>query len=364
MSAQPLRIAFVVEHALGHVTHAQALERAVDADGGIAADWIRVAPSADDALERMPCLPFSMKMSLRARRSIAARLREQPLDGLFMHTQNVTPACSGVVGAIPSVISLDATPRNFGEIADGYGERGATGLRDTLKTAVYRHVFARARMLVTMSSWARDSLLADYGVDPAKVAVVPPGIDLEAWRPREAAPARGPLRLLFVGGDFRRKGGATLIEAFRHGLSKRCELDIVTRDENVPHGPGIRLHRGLSCNDPALRELYARADLFVLPSKGDASPFVVIEAMASGLPVVATDVGAIREMVRDGSNGCLVRSGDALALIGCVRELDEHRERLREMGHAARSAAEKSFDARRNYSRLVGIIKQAAGVPA
>lgn len=364
MSARRLRIGFVVEDALGHVTHARALETEVDADGGIAAEWMRIPPAANDALERVPGLPFSMRASLRARRRIAQSRRKQPLDGLFIHTQALTPACVDVVASVPSVISLDATPRNFSAIAQGYGERAATGLREALKTAVFRRVFGHARGLVTMSTWARDSLVRDYGVDAGKVSVVPPGIDLDAWRPPDRSARRGPLRLLFVGGDFRRKGGATLMEAFRNALRRRCELDVVTRDEDVRDEPGVRVHHGLTCNAPALRELFAAADLFVLPSRGDASPFAVIEAMACGLPVIATDVGAVAEMVRDGANGCLVRPGDALALAGCVRALDENRERLRDMGGTARSDVELRFDARRNYPRLVGLIKQAAGQPA
>ncbi|MGE5096800.1 MAG: glycosyltransferase, partial [Betaproteobacteria bacterium] len=241
MSERPLRIGFVVEDALGHVTHAHALEAAVAADGGIAADWIRIPPSADDALGRVPGLPFSVRVSLRARRQIEARLRNGPFDGLFFHTQALTPACADIVGSTPSVVSLDATPRNFATVAEGYGEQAAGGMRDVVKTVLFRRVFARARKLVTMSRWARDSLVEDYRVDAGKVSVVPPGIDLSAWRPRDAqAPRAGRLRLLFVGGDFRRKGGDTLVEAFRNGLAERCELDIVTRDERVAGAEGIR----------------------------------------------------------------------------------------------------------------------------
>lgn len=365
MSSEQVRVGFVVEHALGHVTYAQALAREVAADGDIAADWMRVHEHDGDLLERLPGLPFSVKVSLRARRQIKERLRRGPLDALFIHTQALTPACADIVASIPSVVSMDATPHNFAILAQAYGARVGTGLRGAVKTALFRRIFASARALVPWSWWAGDSLVRDYGVDAARITVVPPSIDVAAWTPRDTSRVRdGKLRLLFVGGDFERKGGLLVLEAFRNGLSESCELDIVTRDERVADAPGIRVHRGLAPNTPRLRRLFSEADLFLLPSLGDASPFAAVEAMACALPVVVTNVGGMAELVRDGESGRVVPAGDARSLLHCVRALAADRTRLLAMGRAARSDAESRFDAHRNYPRVLALIKEAAATPA
>ena len=126
--------------------------------------------------------------------------------------------------------------------------------------------------MVTWCGWAKESLVRDYGIPAERVTVIPPGVDLERWHcPRR--PRSNRARLLFVGGDFRRKGGELLLKAYRDHLAEACELDIVTRD---PVEPGalerVRVHYGLQPNSPELLSLYERADIFVFPTLGDCLP--------------------------------------------------------------------------------------------
>ena len=118
--------------------------------------------------------------------------------------------------------------------------------------------------------------------------VVPRGTDTTKFRPAERSPGGRPVgddpgppvRLLFVGGDFERKGGDLLLEAFGR-LSGSAELDIVTRS-HVAAGESVRVHHGLQANSAPLRELFAAADVFVLASRGEVFPNVVVEACAGG----------------------------------------------------------------------------------
>jgi len=347
-----------MENALGHVPHRQYLERWVAEDPGIAAEWMLIPYRADDLWERLPGLPFSLRTSLRAGRMAAKTMRRVRPDGYFFHTQGLALTSMRLIASVPTLISLDATPKDFARIAAAYDAHTATGTVERIKSAWFRRVFARAAGLVTWSDWARASLVRDYGVPADKVWTVRTGIDLDTWRPRpEGLSRRARLRLLFVGGDFERKGGAVLLEAFRAGLSDLAELDIVTRQPPAAPEPSIRVHTGLTPNDPRLRRLYEGADLFVMPTAGDASPFAVIEALACGLPVIATRVGALDEMVEDGVNGCLVPAADAAAIVRMVWMLAADRERLAAMGREARASVERRYDARTNYRALVERIK-------
>jgi len=113
MARERLRICFIVEQALGHVTHAQNLKNWVDRDADVDATWIWVPYQAPDIWERLPWLPFSMKLSLRARRVVRQTLARQPLDCLYFHTQALALFSLDLMKALPAVISLDATPEGF-----------------------------------------------------------------------------------------------------------------------------------------------------------------------------------------------------------------------------------------------------------
>jgi glycosyltransferase involved in cell wall biosynthesis len=119
----------------------------------------------------------------------------------------------------------------------------------------------------------------------------------------------------------------------------------------------VRVHYGLSPNAPELMALYARADLFVFPTLGDVLPLAIMEAMASSLPVVTTNVGAVTEQVEDGVTGLVVPPDDVHALANAVLRLVKDQQLRLAMGEAARHVAEESFNSARNYSRLLDVCK-------
>ncbi len=122
----------------------------------------------------------------------------------------------------------------------------------------------------------------------------------------------------------------------------------------------MRAHRHLDQGDPRLRALFAAADVFVLPTAGETMGFAIIEAMAAGLPVISTRVGAVPEVVDDGTTGILVPPGDVAALTGALKRLAEHPELRREMGAAGRRRARQLFDERVNGPRVLELLKTAA----
>jgi glycosyltransferase involved in cell wall biosynthesis len=185
---------------------------------------------------------------------------------------------------------------------------------------------------------------------------------MQRWNfPRQDFETRRPVRLLFVGADFARKGGPTLLEAMKYALGAECELDIVTRDRVDTTGiPNVRVHRGLGPNAPALMSLYEQADIFVFPTEADVLPLAIMEAMASALPVVTTRVGAIAEQITDGVTGCVVPPRDVGALSDCTLRLVRTPHLRREMGLAGRAVAERLFNGAVNYPQILDIMKRCA----
>jgi glycosyltransferase involved in cell wall biosynthesis len=125
------------------------------------------------------------------------------------------------------------------------------------------------------------------------------------------------------------------------------------------HGVGDRLTLTGRLDDPADR--VAELDVFVLPSRFEGFPLVVLEAMLAGVPVVATDVGAVREAVDDGATGLLVGPEDAAGLARAIRRmLDEPGLRAR-VAEAALARARMEFTADVMASRFVELYRRVGG---
>ena len=360
---------FAVEYMLGHITHYQNLRQWTMQDPSVCPTWLPIKAGKKDIWEHMPIVRanWSLQSSLRARDAIRAALRAQPLDALLLHTQTLALFALPIMQRIPTVISTDATPLNFDRVGEAYEHKvGGNSLIERQKFLWNRKAYHTADALVTWCDWAKDSLVADYGIAAEKVSVIPPGIDLAQWdfgtkTALNIDAKQNPVRLLFVGGDFVRKGGLTLIEAFHQGLAQDCTLDIVTKDVKIERDlagvEGVQVHCGLTSNSPLLKELYAKADVFVFPTQADCAPIAVMEAMAAGLPVIATDVGGLSEQVEHGVNGFIVPPRDAGAVFAAVRILVEDKSRLHTMAIASRRLAEERFDGRRNYNKILTLMK-------
>ncbi|MBO0684147.1 MAG: glycosyltransferase, partial [Candidatus Dormibacteraeota bacterium] len=117
-------------------------------------------------------------------------------------------------------------------------------------------------------------------------------------------------------------------------------------------------HTDLSPNSARLRDLYAGSDVFVMPSRSEPFGIAAVEALASGLPVVATAQGGLTDIVEDGVNGRLVRPGDGRDLACALEALLADEAGRRAMGAEGRRLAAERFDAARNGQRLLDLVKQ------
>jgi glycosyltransferase involved in cell wall biosynthesis len=353
-----VRALFIMEQQVGHHTFYQNLRPFVDADSRLAASWAEITYyEAGGLWERLNFLPGTLRGTLRGRAQTRAALAGLPHDVTFYNTQ-VPDALGGALARRrPYVLCTDITPMQYdrmgiyGHVADRPGPLKA------YKHRVNVAAFRQAARVIAWSSWARDSMIADYGVAPAQVETLPPGVDLEMWKPGPAHPSHG-VNILFVGGDLQRKGGDALLVAFRalrRQSAAPAELHLVTRTP-VPREAGVHVYLDMQPNSPALIALYQQADLFVLPTRGEAFGIVAVEASAAGLPSIVSRMGGLTDIVAEGETGFLIEPGDVEALTERLRLLVEDAGLRRRMGLAARARAERRFDARQNARRIADIL--------
>ncbi len=180
---------------------------------------------------------------------------------------------------------------------------------------------AIARRIVVGGSFARETLMAE-GIASERIIVNPYGVDWRRFSAGDAAPAKRPFRFLYVGSVIARKGVPMLLDAWRALAPKNVELWIAggigARERSlIPDLPGLRLLGQVAHSDMAA--IYASCDVFVLPSLFEGFGLVILEALASGLPVISTPHTGAVEAVTEDLLGRLVPVASVDALIEAMR---------------------------------------------
>ncbi len=222
---------------------------------------------------------------------------------------------------------------------------------------------ARAdRVLVSSLDYAEHSALGKLGLG-SQIEELPFGIDLTRFHPGSEPSVRegmgiGPEQALalFVGGmdtPHAFKGVPVLLEALAHLPDVPLTVALVGDGDLRPVFEQTAIHLGLSSRvrflgnvaDGELPALYRAADLHVLPSttRGEAFGMVALEAAASGIPSVVSDLPGVRTVVLDGETGLRVKPGDPDALAAALRRLVQEPGPRRALGAAARARAEHAF---------------------
>jgi UDP-glucose:(heptosyl)LPS alpha-1,3-glucosyltransferase len=207
------------------------------------------------------------------------------------------------------------------------------------------------RHLVALSDRNRAEIVRLYGVPAERITVIPNGVDLDRFRPSDAhrravraalGLAAGEFVAMFAGHEFERKGLRVVLEALRAlaGRGLRVALMVAGRDSaarlSAEYADVWGAVRCLGHRDD-IERYYAAADVFVLPSSFDVSPLVGPEALASGLPILMTDVGGVRDFLRDGENGWFI-ARDGADVAAKLARLAQDRATLRRLAQSARAS--------------------------
>ncbi len=213
-------------------------------------------------------------------------------------------------------------------------------------------LFRDASHVFPMSDWTAASLRKDCGVDSANITVMYPSIDISRFV-RPAYQDEGKLRLVFIGNNFLRKGGDKLCQWVGGPLAGKAELHVISGDPDARGDlPGVIFH-GRVPNDKLVKDVLPSMDALCLPTKSDMSPLAIIEAAAAGLPVVASRIGAIPELVLEGETGFVVNAEDEAGFIAALENLAVEPELRRSMGLRAWDHARSRFDASVNFNALI-----------
>jgi glycosyltransferase involved in cell wall biosynthesis len=255
----------------------------------------------------------------------------------------------GIVRVLDMSIAHPALGNDImGDYAQQHPQLAACMDRPVPDTAIERRAaeIDLADHIVVGSSFVRDSLLR-IGVAPEKISVNPYGVDVEMFRTAggNRSQQKTGVRFLFVGWFSARKGIYDLIDAWKKSdlVESGCQLVLAggTQDDltcwNGPLPQGLVFSgRVAHAEVPAL---YRSADVFVFPSLFEGSARVILEAAASGLPVITTPAACEEHWVIDGESGFRVPSADPNLLAKKMRDLAENAVMRAEMGRRASEIA-------------------------
>lgn len=312
--------------------------------------------------------------ALAARRALRRHLAAHRCD--LVHAHWIVPN-----GLVAAALPGNRTPLAIGLHGSDVFLAEKPGVRRLARWAL-----SRARLLTGCSPELVDRVRA-LGFPAERSRVIPYGVDVDAfspaperraiWRRQLAIPDGAPL-LLGVGRMATKKGFQVLIEVLPALLAEHPDLhvvlagggDLLERFRAAAEAWASRVHFPGAVLRDTLPDLYRAADLFTLPavhdSKGnvDGLPNVILEAMASGLPVVASAISGIPLAVEDGATGRLVPEADGEALLAALRALLAAPAAARAMGERGRRKAETELTWDAVAARYREGYRMAVGEPA
>jgi len=290
---------------------------------------------------------FSFRKGLRWLRLMLVfgkRLFAEPPDFVYF-----TPVVTGARFAldVPFIALAKLFRRRL--ILHLHGRGVAERARRRSWRSLYEFTFSNCA-LISASVGMRQHELSPLKLEGARQYVIENAVDrVDVDRYKVAAEPDQPTRLLFLSTTFPFKGIFVLLSALRlladRGVAFRAELagnSTTAHDESIRRTieetglAGMIWTSGARYGDDKWRS-FGRADVFVLPTLNDYFPLVLLEAMQFGLPIVATRVGAIAEIVEDESNGVVVAPGDAHALADALERLIKDRDLRRRFGAGSRA---------------------------
>lgn len=268
-------------------------------------------------------------------------------DIVHIHTA-LAPAVTAVRAG---VLAFAARSRGCGVVVHVHGGNVEYWLASMLRRSLVRFALAPAHRVVAV--WTAGERALQQALGPDRVRLVDNGVQVDSHRRSDSDSPREVPRVLYVGLLTPRKGVLDLVEASQMLLDQGVAHELWLLGGTPDEGPSAELAvragasgraRLLGSRPPEeMPAAYAEVDVFCLPSWWEAMPLSLLEAMASGLPVVATDVGDVSRAVAHGETGFVVPKRSPQELAAALGTLLTDTERRRRMGAAGRARVEERF---------------------
>lgn len=285
-----------------------------------------------------------------AGRQAYSAIRRLNVDTVYFITQSTALLASGLRRAVSYG---DATWSQISSL-NHYGLSPSWQLR-----LFERHGLGRLNrqkcVMFGMSKWYLDELRTTHRYPPARLHELPLMVDTDSWSALKVRDSSGKLRVVFVGGDFERKGGPLVREISRQ-LKDEAVFTYITK-EALEAESNEKYVVDLQPDSSLLVQEVSNCDLLILPTKADCNSHVVVEAASLGLPSIVSHVGGVPELVEDGVTGRILRSFELADWVAAVREYAEDRRRVKDHGSAAQDRARRRHSVKAHMSILKSVLE-------
>lgn len=302
------RVLFVSSEGWGWRTYTSNLKRSLAMQEKL--NCIFVTPDKDGFTSVAKTFVPSLVRPAAHRLSVLKEFRRQ----VKMYKPDIIHASGHLMGYLPCFFS-SGVPYTV-TIDGSYGRSDSTGESDSsFKNVVIElegKILSSASCIFSMNSWCADTLVEDFQISNNRIQRHPPLVYGPSDEEVEAAAnkkiGKAGIDIIFVGNDTKRKGLIELIEVHQRELANTTTLHIVSTDDiNISGLENVENH-GFVENENLVNQMMPSMDIMVLPTHFDQSPHSLIEGLSSGLPLIATGVGGISDIVEDGHNGFTVSS--------------------------------------------------------
>lgn len=248
------------------------------------------------------------------------------------------------------------------------GDDVARASRSSLDRAILAQAVRHSRILVCVSTAMAEQLRASFPARASDIHACLNGVNEAFFRVQRTSARDGALHVLAAGSLIHRKGFDVLVEAVARSHGRK-HIRVTVIGEGPERAALLALANARNVSDrfdfvgevPAadMPKRFATADLFVLPSRSEGRPNVVIEALASGLPVICTDLDGVRDMVESGDNGWLVHIDDANELASALDQAAVNADERLRRGARARQLARLNIGSWADTARCYDVLMKA-----
>jgi len=298
----------------------------------------QTAAGHDASVMHLSSFRFTRTLDPRGLLDLTNALNAHPPDILHTHLwgPSLVGRLTGRVAGVPVVCTWHAAPYHWGPLSDA---------RKKLRFLSERITAGTARFTAT-SQAVRDAWVHATGLHNRDVTIVHNGVDTDVFTPNPSA--IGGRTALCVGNLVVAKGHDTLVHAAALAADDilwLCAGDGEERPriQNLMARLSVLDRIQLMGRRDDIADIMSRSDVLVLPSRSEGLPLALLEAMACGLPVIATDVGGISEVITSGENGILIPPDDPQKLANVVDALLDDPQRGADLAAAARTTVETHF---------------------